>query len=244
MKIIDHIKELEKTSKKIIIFTGIILLINMIFSRKLIKIYIDYFEIMVYAFNPLEELKTLMLISIALTLILSSPYIIWKLYKFIKPAYKMNKPIKNIIFVTILAIIMYIIGSTISTKYLLKNLNKIILFENMWSLTSILNISIMLGTSLAIAVFIAYIIPILVKIELIEKKSLKKSRKYVFLILFILSSFVTPTDILSTLMVFIPFYISFEIGNLISKIHGGKKNVRNTRNRNYCNISNNVVRST
>jgi sec-independent protein translocase protein TatC len=51
---------------------------------------------------------------------------------------------------------------------------------------------------------------------LVSIKALKRSRKYVILLIVILAAIVTPPDVISQVMLAIPIYALFELGILLS----------------------------
>jgi len=245
MKLNEHITEAVKRLKKIFIFISIILIITFLSAKFILGKYINYLDIMTYAFSPLEEIQAVMNISIAITLVIALGYIWYQTYQFIKPAFNLNKITWKLWGASTLAVISYIIGSTIVAKMLLQNIMSTSMFINQWGILSILNICFMVGIAFAIASQIIIIIPFLVNQGIIPLNKLIKIRKYVVLGLLILCGLITPTgDIISLSVVFMPLYSSYEIGIISTKINGGKQNVGSTRDSNSSSSSTFIVRST
>ncbi len=75
-------------------------------------------------------------------------------------------------------------------------------------------------STLVLALGIVFEMPILVlfltRIGILTPVLLRKNRKLAFLILFILSEIITPPDLFSCLLVFIPLYILYEITVVMS----------------------------
>jgi len=106
---------------------------------------------------------------------------------------------------------------------LLENLYNDSMFIQQWSLLKILRISSMVGIAFAFSSLITYLIPFIVKMNIIKLENITKIRKYYIIIMLILSGIITPTgDIISLSVTFIPIYLAYEIGILITKITGGK----------------------
>jgi sec-independent protein translocase protein TatC len=84
--------------------------------------------------------------------------------------------------------------------------------------------------NLIVAMGVVFELPILVyflsRIGIITPQFLKDQRRYAILILFILAEIITPPDMFSCLLVFIPLYVLFEISVVISAraVERSKKN--------------------
>ncbi len=65
------------------------------------------------------------------------------------------------------------------------------------------------------------------KTGLVSIKILSKSRKYVLLIIFVLTAIATPPDVVSQVTLAIPLYLLFELGILISYFVNWKKTSQN-----------------
>jgi sec-independent protein translocase protein TatC len=219
----EHIKELLSRLKNVIIFSVCVLLFVFLFSKTFLNYYIKYLSILTYSFDPLEEIQALMNISISITLLISLSYMIYQLYMFIRPAFKIDKPLLILSSMIIVSTISYIFGSTVIAKMLLENLYNDSMFIQQWSLLKILRISSMVGIAFAFSSLITYLIPFIVKMNIIKLENITKIRKYYIIIMLILSGIITPTgDIISLSVTFIPIYLAYEIGILITKITGGK----------------------
>jgi sec-independent protein translocase protein TatC len=139
-------------------------------------------------------------------LILSAPYILWELYRFIMPALKSNerKYSSGMVFYT--TILFNFLGSySVSTEVM-----------NQINLKSYIGII----TSLVFATGLIFEMPILVyflsKVGLVTPSFMRKYRKHAMIIILIVSGIITPPDIFSQIMVGIPMYLLFEASIFIS----------------------------
>jgi sec-independent protein translocase protein TatC len=75
-------------------------------------------------------------------------------------------------------------------------------------------------SNLVLALGVVFELPILVlfltRIGILTPQFLRTKRRYAFVILFILAEIITPPDLFSCLLVFIPLYILYEITVSIS----------------------------
>lgn len=163
-----------------------------------------------------------MSVSMMLGFICAFPYVLWELWRFIKPALK---PIevryaRGIVFWCSLlffagVMFAYLIVAPYTINFfgsyqLSPQFKNIITIENYYDTMSNLILALGLVFELPIIVFF------LSKIGILTPQFLKDKRKYAVLILFLLSEIITPPDLFSCLLVFFPLYTLFEISVFIS----------------------------
>lgn len=155
--------------------------------------------------------------------ILSSPYIFYEIWNFIKPALSLSekKYFKKIIFISLFLFLIGILfgyflvcpmaihfGYTFNISKIPKNI-----FDLSDYIYIVTQSTICMGITFLIPLFIYF----LNKLELIEINTLKKYRKHVILILTIIAAAITPSDILSTIIVVLPLIILYELSILFIK---------------------------
>jgi sec-independent protein translocase protein TatC len=161
-------------------------------------------------------------VSMMLGFILTFPYVLWQFWKFIKPALmpaeiKMARGIVfwcSLLFFTGVLFSYYIVVpytiNFFGNYQLSPRFENIITIDNYYDTVN----------NLIIAMGVVFELPILVyflsRIGIITPKFLRDQRRYAILILFVLAEIITPPDMFSCLLVFIPLYILFEISVHIS----------------------------
>ena len=163
-----------------------------------------------------------MSVSMMLGFIISFPYVLWELWRFIKPALK---PVEikyargivfwcSLLFFSGVLFAYYIIApytiNFFGSYQLSPNFKNIITIDNYYDTISNLVLALGLVFELPIIVYFLSRIGILTPVFMREK------RKYAVLILFLLSEIITPPDLFSCLLVFFPLYTLFEISVFIS----------------------------
>lgn len=154
--------------------------------------------------------------------ILSFPYIIWELWRFIKPALMPNeiRSARGVIFwCSLLFFTGVIFAYYIVVPYTINffgNYQLSPLFKNIITIDNyydtVVNLILAMGIVFELPVFVFF----LTKIGIITPKMLRSQRRYAVLILFIIAEIITPPDMFSCLFVFIPLYILFEISVVLS----------------------------
>lgn len=171
-------------------------------------------------------------VSMMLGFILAFPYVLWQFWKFIKPALRPAevKMAQGIVFWCSLLFFLGVLFSYyIVVPYTINFFGNYQLspqFENIITIDNYYDTV----NNLIVAMGVVFELPILVyflsRIGIITPQFLKDQRRYAILILFILAEIITPPDMFSCLLVFIPLYVLFEISVVISAraVERSKKN--------------------
>jgi len=180
--------------------------------------------------EPLELINTKMsgqfsmhiLVSIVSGIIISFPYILWEIWRFIKPALKHteSKYSRRMIFYSSLLFFMGVLFAYyIITPLTINFLGYYNVSEQVNNLIN-LNSYISTLTSLVLINGIVFELPILAyfftKIGLLSPRVMKKYRKIALVIILIVSAVITPPDVFSQILVCLPLLLLYELGIKIS----------------------------
>ncbi len=163
-----------------------------------------------------------MSISLMLGFIIAFPFILWELWRFVKPALK---PIEvkyakgGVFWCSILFFLGVIFSYYIVIPYTINffgNYKLSPLVKNITTMDSyyetMSNLTLAMGIVFELPVFVFF----LSRIGILTPEILRKQRRVSILILFIISEIITPPDLFSCLLVFIPLFLLFEISVKIS----------------------------
>ena len=164
-----------------------------------------------------------MMMSIMGGLVLSSPYIFYQIWSFVKPGLKINeiKAAKGIVFLVSLCFLLgiafgyFVVAPLTITFFGSYQISKEI--ENNFTIGSYM------GTIISTVFYtgLLFLLPIasffLTHIGLITPTFLKKYRRHAIVVILIISAVITPPDILSQIIVSIPIILLYEVGILFSK---------------------------
>ncbi len=176
--------------------------------------------------------------SVMLGFIAAFPYVLWQLWKFIKPALKPSeiKMAKGIVFWCSLlffsgVLFAYFIVAPYTINFfgnyqLSPKFENIITIDNYYDTMS--NLILALGVVFELPMLMLF----LTRIGILTPQFLRSKRRYAFVILFILSEIITPPDLFSCLLVFIPLYILYEATVSISFRAQAKRKQREANNNN------------
>ena len=157
-------------------------------------------------------------VSLMLGFIIAFPYVLWEFWRFLKPALRPNE-IKmaqgivfwcSLLFFTGVLFSYYIIApytiNFFGNYQLSSKVKNIITMDNYYDM--------MLAMG---AVFeLPMIVYFLSRVGILTPQFMRAQRRYAILILFVLAEIITPPDLFSCLLVFIPLYILYELSVSIS----------------------------
>ena len=165
-------------------------------------------------------------ISVYAGFILAFPYVIWEMFKFIKPALHVNEKkssLRIIFFGSLLFLLGILFGyyfvTPISMSFLIafsKEIGDGIWQENFTTANAISTV-----TTICFANAIIFELPIVVyflsKARLITPKFLRKYKRHAMVLTLILSAIITPPDIVTQILVAVPILALYEISIKISE---------------------------
>lgn len=170
--------------------------------------------------NLFDRVNIFFKMSFYISFIFSFPMLVFQLYKFIEPAYNsVSKKTLSLFFLFLS--LLFFLGISIGYFFVLpKTLSLFINFAHLEGSTQLqlknhlifsIKILILSGLFHCVPLFMA----IAAKISWISFELLKKYHSMIILGLCIFSAFITPSDFLSLLLVWIPLVFLFELGFLL-----------------------------
>lgn len=161
-------------------------------------------------------------ISFIVGVIIGFPYLIWEIWRFIKPALS-NHELKNtngiLFFTSILFTVGVLFGYFLITPLTINFLStyevssQLVNHITLQSFTSmIINIALATGAVFELPMMVYF----LSKIGLVTPRLMRKFRKHSIVAIFIISGIITPPDVFSQILVSLPLYLLYEISISIS----------------------------
>ncbi len=162
------------------------------------------------------QFLTHMYISVVVGFILAFPYVLWEIWRFIKPAMKENERkysaggvfISSLLFTTgILFSYFIIVPLTIN---FLGTYQVSASVYNQISLSSYINTVVSVTFSVGVVFELPILVYFLTKIGILTPDFMKKNRKYMYVIMLILAAIITPPDMFSQILVVMPLIVLYE----------------------------------
>ncbi len=224
--LISHLEALRKTLLKCFISIGVILPFAFLVSPKalqfLIKILIGNNNITLNFFSPVEVFILQIKLALVIDLVICFPYIAKNLWDFILPALYDNekKFIKSIVLYSSTLFISGVVFCIFTILPLIINFGMSFSKGNIqavFGISNVINLSLWLSVVFGLMFQTPLVVHSLIKSGIVDYKTIADKRRYVIVILLICAAILTPPDIVSQVILFIPTYLLFELGLLFSK---------------------------
>jgi sec-independent protein translocase protein TatC len=172
--------------------------------------------------------------SLVAGIVAGFPYLLWEIWRFIKPALK-QKEVRAArgfigyasgLFLTGVLFGYYIV--TPMAIYFLGNYKVDPTIQNNFSIDSYISVVTTLVLMMGLVFELPIVIYFLAKIGLITAKFMRKYRKHAMVVILIVAAVITPTtDIFTQMLVAVPLYGLFEISIFVAKREEKKRAARN-----------------
>jgi sec-independent protein translocase protein TatC len=186
--------------------------------------------------SPPELFLAYVKISLLAGIIISSPITFYQIWLFIKPG--LEKTEKRFILVSLFGgVFFFIAGTTFAYKIILPITIdffaklKIEDIEPMISFGSYIGFISSILLSFGLVFEMPMLIALLTKFKIISAPTLRKNRKIVVLIVFIVAAILTPPDVISQILLAGPMVLLFELSIVISSFLGNENKQENALNR-------------
>ena len=172
--------------------------------------------------NMAGQFTTHIFISIMMALIAGAPYLIWELWRFIKPALKENEEkyagrtllsASLLFYIGVLFSYFMIVPVTISFLGTYQVSGEVVNMINLNSyISTIMNLMLSVGLIFELPIIVYF----LSKMGIITSAMMKKYRKIMIVVIFLVAAVITPPDVFSQIMVAIPLCLLYEASIFIS----------------------------
>ncbi|WKS96125.1 twin-arginine translocase subunit TatC [Riemerella columbina] len=171
-----------------------------------------------------EQFNMMMAISIVGGIIIAFPYIVWEIWRFIRPALKPEER-KNSIFIINGTWVLFILGA-LSGYFLVMPF--VINFGYFFSISDFVRVDIDLASyvtillqmvvGMAVIFLFPMVVYILTSLEILTPQFLKTYRRHAIVLIMIIAAILTPADIISMIAAALPLLVLYELCILMSVV--------------------------
>ncbi|MFC4811688.1 twin-arginine translocase subunit TatC [Paenibacillus sp. GCM10023250] len=232
MSILGHLSELRTRIWRILAVVLASLGVGLYVSPKVLR-YLKSVppgsEMTWNVFSPWDGIRMYMTIAVAFALLVSLPFILFQLWGFVKKGLHPAERAAALRYVPY-SVLCFLIGIAFGYR---------IVFPMSYAFTSRITRSMELVETYGVAQYfgfmfniilplaIAFELPVVVmfltKIGVLTPAALHKMRRYAYLILVVVASLISPPELISHLMVFVPLVLLYEISVLLSRVVYGRR---------------------
>jgi len=230
--LISHLEALREALLKCFTCLFVLIIPSFFIAPKalnsIISIILGDTNIVLNYFSPAEVFLIQIKTAFIIALVLSFPYMARQIWNFVLPALYENerKFIKSIVLTSSL---LFVLGVSFCLFFILPLIVKFgISFSNS-SIQAVFGISNVVNLALTLSLVFGFMFqtPLiahgLIRAGILDYDTIADKRPYVIVLLLIISAILTPPDIVSQIMLFIPTYTLFELGLLFSRSSKSQK---------------------
>lgn len=187
-------------------------------------IYPDEFDMSKDLLNldPSGQLTSQISVVLVCGLIIAIPYVVWEIWKFIKPG--LNETEQKYANGTVLAISFFFLTGIAFSYFLLLPLSTQFLFfynpfgvQNEWKLMSYISLFVQTLLGMGVVFLLPVFAYFLAKVGILTPKFLKTYRKHAFVVILTIAAIITPNDFMSMLIAAFPLWVLYEFSILITQ---------------------------
>ena len=187
------------------------------------RICIEVMGFKLQALDIQEQFYQHFMIAIIGGLIIAMPYLLYEIYRFIKPALKNSEKKYSMLVICFSSFLFfagvlfgYYILSPISVNFL-ANYSLSDSIERNFKVSSVINFISLLTLCAGIIFELPIVVYFLSKIGLLTAETMKKYRRIAIIVILIISAIITPPDVMSQIILTFPILILYEIGIFIAR---------------------------
>jgi len=237
MKLTEHLQEMRKRVIRIVA----VLLVMLAAGLSLASSAISYLKsvppansLSWHALSPWDGIRVYMQFSLLFALVVTLPFSLYQLWKFAKPGLTETERRVTLKFVPMSAALMvagtnfaYFVVFRMSLSFLTK-LNSSMELEETYGVAQYFSFMFNIVIPCALMFELPIVIAFLTVLRIITPTRLRKWRRYGYLLLVVLSTMIAPPDLLSNLLILVPFLLLFEISILLSIAIDKRRSLKNT----------------
>lgn len=184
----------------------------------------DAFQVQLININLSGQFMIHMLSSLIIAVVIAVPFLLYEAWRFIRPALYPNEK-KSVAKIFLSSSFLFYLGAAISyfiifpfTLRFLGTYQVSEIITNQISIQSYMSTLALLVFFMGVAFELPVVMYLLSQIGLVNKNMLREFRKYAFVVVLILSAFITPTtDPFTMLIVAAPLYLLYELSIVVCR---------------------------
>ncbi|MDR1942121.1 MAG: twin-arginine translocase subunit TatC [Endomicrobium sp.] len=223
---LEHFEELRRTLLKCLAAVVLLFIPSFFLAPKVINALIAWScppEISeLNFFSPMEVFIIQMKLAALLALIISFPYCIWQIWRFLLPAlYEAER--KALKWWVLASAVLFVLGASFCIAVILPLVMKFSAGFSAPHLKAVIGLGGFLSLAgwliLAFGAMFQFPLAVMLSVRfgLVKRSFLADKRPYIAVIILIISALLTPPDVISQILLSVPAYLLFELGLFLSK---------------------------
>lgn len=247
MSFLDHLEELRWHLIRIIAVVFVLSIVVFTYIEKFINLFILYpftpefpinkwmcqlnkdlcfekIDVIFIAISPYEQFLMAFSVSIIASVIIAFPYIVWEIWRFIKPGlhpHEQKKLRGNVLVISFLFFMGVLFSYYVVTPFSVSFLSQFKLaasVQNQWKIGDVIDLVTQITLGGAIIFELPIVVYYLSKLGVLTPDFMRQYRRHAIVILLVIAAIITPPDVLSQIMIFIPLVILYEVSVIVCAV--------------------------
>lgn len=225
MTFVDHLQELRKRIIRIVLVLVVAMILGLVLAKPIIvylKAANPASQLEWNVFSPWDSIRIYMNVSFLFAMIVSLPFALYQLWLFMKPGLKEHEQKAAVGFIP-LATLLCIAGLAFGyfvvfplAFYFSNNLTTNLGLTETYGISQYFSFMFNILIPLTLVFELPIVILFLTKIRLINPLLLRRMRRIAYLLMVVLGTLITPPDLLSAIIVAVPFILLYETSVWVS----------------------------
>ncbi|MEF3304506.1 twin-arginine translocase subunit TatC [Paenibacillus sp. GYB003] len=224
--LVEHLTELRKR----LIWVVAVLVVAMIggfFAAKPIIVYLMHTEpassiVSLNTFSPWDAIRLYMQFSFAIGLVVTLPFALTQIWLFVKPGLHEHEQKATLRYIPG-AVLLFLLGLSFAyfvifpmAFYFTSTVTKSLSLTETYGAAQYFSFMFNILIPMALLFELPVVVMFLTKLRILNPARLKKLRRYAYLVLVVIATFVTPPDFISDILVAVPMILLYEISIMLS----------------------------
>ncbi|MBW2983575.1 twin-arginine translocase subunit TatC [Candidatus Woesearchaeota archaeon] len=224
--IIEHLDELRSRLIPVIIIILVFFVLGTLVSGKVIDFVNDDLmneHVKLISITPLEFMLTKIKVGLLVSVIISSPVIVYQALTFAKPALKKRER-SMMRFVLPSFVLLFLIGIAFAyfiflpvAIFFLTRFSEGLIY-NLWSINRFYSFIFVTCLSAGLIFQLPLLMLVLKKLNIIDIEFLKTKRSHVYVSIFVLAALLTPPDVVTQVLIGLPLILLYELSLAVMKL--------------------------
>jgi len=226
MSFVDHLSELRKRVVRVVIVFVIALILGFVVAQPVIGYLISVppaDEFAMNVFSPWDSLRIYINVAMLIALLIVLPFAIYQVWQFVAPGLRDQERRAALSYIP-LAVLLGLCGLAFAYYVVFPLAFSFTLFlASAMELTETYGISQYFGFmfNILIPVTLVFELPVIVlfltTVHILTPSMLIKARKVAYVVLVVVSTLITPPDLVSALIVYLPLVLLYEVSIFFAK---------------------------
>ena len=181
-------------------------------------------DVIMIAISPYEQFITAFGIAFFAGFVLAFPYIAWEVWRFIRPGLHPTEQKKlrgNVFIISALFFIGVLFSYYIVTPFSVIFLSQFKIaaeVQNQWKIGDVIDLVTQIVLGGAVIFEMPIVVYYLAKLGLLTPTFMREYHRHAIVILLVLAAIITPPDVLSMILIFIPLLLLYEVSIWVSVV--------------------------